>query len=129
MQNLHPLARKTAHEAVYIDQNDMIHITWRHITFRINATGFIYLVDFLNGDDRRRAIGFDVYGTPDDGYCLWIQDAGLRLSPADSHRFKQLLVDGLTALRDMGKHGETHHLPHHLKLTFKADSLNHFSHN
>ncbi|MEO0595448.1 MAG: hypothetical protein AAF126_05005, partial [Chloroflexota bacterium] len=34
-----------------------------------------------------------------DGYELWIQDVGLRLSPEDTVRFKDLLSDALLALK------------------------------
>ncbi len=120
MSKLRLLATGTANEAVHIAANDMIHITWRHATLRINVTGLLYLVEFMNGNTRR-AIGFDAFGTLDDGYELWIQDIGLRLSPDDAYRFRQLLVDGLQSLRTLGKNGEAAHLPDCLKLTVPAE--------
>ena len=120
MQNLRVLTMQTTHEALHIADNDMIFITWKHATIRINVTGLIYLVDFLNGDERRRAIGFDVLGTPDDGYQIWIADAGLRLTPDECQRFKQLLEDGLSSLREMGKDASPNDLPDCLKLTDDA---------
>lgn len=128
MLKLHLLVKHTSHEAIHIAENDMIYITWRHATLRINVTGFMYLVDFLNGNPRRM-VGFDAFGTPDDGYELWVQDVGLRLSPSDAHRFRQLLVNGLDALRDMGKRGDAHHLPDHLKLTIPVEQAGQFSYN
>ncbi|MEM6529440.1 MAG: hypothetical protein AAF653_14180, partial [Chloroflexota bacterium] len=86
----------------------------------INVTGLIYLVDFLDGNERRGTIGFEVYGTPDDGYQIWIQDVGLRLSNTECHMFKQLLADALANLRNIGKTGTAHHLPDFLKLTVDA---------
>ena len=123
MNTLHLLTTQAANEAVHIAENDMIHITWRHVTLRINVTGMIYLVDFLNGNTRQMN-QFEAYGTLDDGYQIWIQDVGLRLSPQDCHRFKQLLVDGLASLRSMGKRGDAAHLPDCLKLTVPVQANN-----
>jgi len=128
MKNLQLLTTQRANETVHIAEDDMIHIMWRHITLRINVTGFIYLVDFLKGEDRR-TIGFEAYGTPDDGYQIWIQDAGLRLSTQDCMRFTQLLEDGLNALRQMGKSGKAAHLPDCLKLTVPVEQFSSISHN
>jgi len=77
----------------------------------------------------RRAIGFEAFGTPDDGYQIWIQDVGLRLSRENCERFKQLLVNGLEVLKQMGKSGEANHLPDCLKLTVPVDAHNSFSKN
>lgn len=120
MQNLRLLTSQTNRGAMHIAENDMIHITWKHATLRLNVTGLIYLVNFLNGNQRRQSVGFDVYGTPDDGYQIWIQDIGIRLSTADCHQFKQLLVDGLAALKQLGKDHSSRHLPDSLKLTVAA---------
>lgn len=123
MSNLQLLTEQSKTAAVHIADDDMIHITWRHVTFRLNATGMIYLVNFLNGEDHR-AIGFEAYGSPDDGYQIWIQNIGLRLSTEECRRFTQLLKDGLAALRQRGKTGDACHLPDCLKLTVPLYSAN-----
>lgn len=84
---------------MYIADDDMVHIVWRHVTLRLNVTGLIYLIDFLDGSPRYRNIGFEAYGNMDDGFEIWVQNVGLRLSTDECYQFKQLLVDGLATLR------------------------------
>lgn len=131
VQNLRLLTMVNANEAVNIADDDMIHIRWKHVTLRLNVTGLIYLVDFLNGSGSRsrQLSSFDLFGSPDDGYQLWIQDVGLRLSPDDFRRFRRLLDEALVALKGMGKHGSAHHLPDCLKLTAEAVPSGSFSEN
>jgi len=115
--------------ALHIAEDDMIHITWKHMTVRINVTGLICLVDFLNGNPRLRTVGFEVFGNMDDGYEIWIQDVGIRLTASETADFKELLVDGLEMLRKMGKDGTSNHLPNMFKLTTRMNSTNPFSSN
>lgn len=112
---------KTTSQAVHMDANDMIHITWKHVTIRLNVTGLIYLVDFVNGH-RAHTIGFAITGTMDDGYQLWIEEVGLRLTPDDFERFKQLLQDGVAMLRTLGKTRDADHLPACLRMTVLAST-------
>lgn len=123
------LIQNTSFQAIHIDQNDMIHITWKHVTIRLNVTGLIYLSAYLDGDQRHKrcAVDFQIFGTPDDGYQLWIQEVGLRLSVDDFQQFKRLLQDGLAALRRMGKAIEPDTLPDYLKLTVLATPMRDFS--
>lgn len=114
--DLHVLTMKSASQTIRIDTNDMIHITWKHATIRLNVTGLIYLVDFVNGE-RAHTVGFDITGTMDDGYQLWIEDIGLRLTPAEFEIFTQLLEDGLQTLRALGKTNNTQWLPACLRMT------------
>ena len=125
------LAEVKANQSVHIMQDDMIHITWKHVTIRLNATGLIYLVDYLEGKRRHhfRVIGFDLTANPDDGYQLWIQDVGLRLSAEEFDAFKQLLQTSLSSLRQMGSIKSANHLPHLLKLTVAASPASAFSQN
>ncbi len=117
MQNYNLLSKQSTNKSIHITEDDMIHIIWKHVTIRINVTGLIYLVDFLDGDFKREAVGFKAYGTLDDGFQIWIQDIGLRLSSTESVEFKKLLTDGLEMLRIMGKKGRANHLPDCFKLT------------
>lgn len=122
MQNLDLITMNNTHEALHIDHNDMIHLTWKHVTIRLNVTGLIYLVDRLH-DGPRWMAGLEVFGTPDDGYQIWIQDVGLRLSTEECQRFKDLAQDGLTILRKIGKAITPNHLPDYLKLTIEAKPI------
>lgn len=117
MDNLNLLVKQQSNRALHIADNDMIHIMWKHVTLRINVTGLICLVEFLNGNQRHRSVGFEVFGNLDDGFQIWIADVGLRLTVAECYDFKRLLNDGLAMLRDMGKHGTAYTLPNSLKLT------------
>lgn len=117
-------------QALHIADNDMIHIVWKHVTIRLNVTGLIYLVDFLEGKRRHhgRVIGFDITANPDDGYQVWVEDIGLRLSSAEFEQFKALLCEGLEQLRRVGK-AEALRLPHCLKLTAALPTPAYFSEN
>ncbi|MEO1287252.1 MAG: hypothetical protein AAFV93_05750 [Chloroflexota bacterium] len=117
MYKLNMLSKQKENRAIHIADDDMIHITWKHVTIRLNVTGLIYLVEFLNGDDSKATMGFEAYGTLDDGFQIWVLDVGLRLSPVECAEFKQLLEDGLATLRSLGKNDCTCHLPDSLKLT------------
>lgn len=131
MQNLRLLTTTTPYATMHIADDDMIHVHWKHVTIRLNVTGLIYLVDFLSGarSQRRRETWFAISGTPDDGYQLWIQDIGLRLTPDDFQQFYHLLADGLTHLRHMGKTDTANHLPDWLKLTVGATPTGCFADN
>lgn len=96
-----PLTQQAHNKAIHITQDDMLHIVWKHATIRMNVTGLIYLLRYLNGTltTNERSSHFEITGTPDDGYQLWIQDIGLRLSPDDYRSFKQLLTDGMLSLQ------------------------------
>lgn len=119
MNDFQLLSMVNSRQAVHIAGDDMIHIIWKHATIRLNVTGLIYLVDYLNGERRSRRCGIDfqVTGSPDDGYQLWIQDVGLRLSPEQYEQFQQMLEDGLTMLRAAGKAPEAASLLRGLAMT------------
>lgn len=131
MQNLRLLTMVNANEAVNIADDDMVYVQWRHVTIRLNVTGLIYLVDFINGDwsPQRQSRIFDLCGSPDDGYQLWIQEVGLRLSPDDFQRFQRLLCDALATLKAIGKSDGAEHLPDYLKLTVEAVPTGYFTAN
>jgi len=95
------LVKQAHNRAVAITADDMLHVTWKHVTFHLNVTGMVYLLRFLNNtlSPEDATNHFVLYGNPDDGYELWIQDVGLRLSGADTDHFKQLLSDALLALK------------------------------
>jgi len=99
LQNLRLLSMQSSQHTIHISDDDMIHITWKHVTLCINPTGLIYLLDFLDGSPCFRNIGFEAYGNMDDGFEIWIENVGLRLSTDDCIKFKQLLTDGLNTLR------------------------------
>jgi hypothetical protein len=122
VEALNLLVKYDSNRAIHIDENDMIHLTWRHVTVRLNMTGLLYLSRFLDGDASRswRITGFDLTGTPDDGYQLWIHDIGLRLDEVALRHFKDLLRDSLDALARLGKEPDAVHLPDALKLTTVA---------
>lgn len=130
MEKLRLLAKTTHYQAVHIAPNDMIHITWKHASIRLNVTGLIYLADFLNGVCRhpRCRTDFQIMGTPDDGYQVWIQAVGLRLSADDFQHFKTLINDSLSHLK-AGGYLDHHDLPTYLALTFPASECDHFHHN
>lgn len=116
------LTTLSASQTVAIGANDMIYITWKHATIRLNVTGLIYLGDFLTGKHLRQGqrIGFHLSGNQDDGYQLWVQEVGLRLTCSDFERFKCLVLDAVSALRQMGTPSPTSHLPDSLKLTVEV---------
>lgn len=122
VKSLTLLVQHDSNHAVHICENDMIHITWRHVTVRLNMTGLLYLARFLDGDTTRswRITGLDLTGTLDDGYQLWIHDMGLRLDAAALGQFKTLLRESLEALTRLGKEPDAAHLPDALKLTTVA---------
>lgn len=93
------LTMQNRKKAIYIADDAMVHIIWQHATLCLNVTGLIYLIDFLDGNPNYRNIGFEAYGNMDDGFEIWVQNVGLRLSTDDCYQFKQLLVDGLASLR------------------------------
>ncbi|MEL6525760.1 MAG: hypothetical protein AAFQ07_08625 [Chloroflexota bacterium] len=95
------LVKQAHNRAVAITTDDMLHITWKHVTLHLNVTGMVYLVRYLNNTllPEDATNHFTLYGNPDDGYELWIQDVGLRLSPEDTVCFKDLLSDALLALK------------------------------
>lgn len=95
------LVQQAHNRAVVMTSDDMLHITWKHVTLHLNVTGMVYLLRFLNNTlhIEDATCHFDIYGTPDDGYTLWIQDVGLRLSPQDLIAFKELLSDAILALK------------------------------
>lgn len=129
MQNLRLLTQQTAYQSLHIADDDMIHIIWKHATIRINVTGLIYLVDFMNGDRHRKIMGLEVTGTPDDGYQIWIQDVGLRLTTLEYQRLRDLLTDGLSALRATNAPASSDYLPDSLKLTVALTSTGTYSQN
>ncbi|MEL6406902.1 MAG: hypothetical protein AAFR81_21200 [Chloroflexota bacterium] len=95
------LVHQAHNRAVAITSDDMIHITWKHVTLHLNVTGMVYLLrllkNTLSSEDTTRH--FRIHGTPDDGYTVWIQDIGLQLSSEEMMIFKQLLSDALLALK------------------------------
>ncbi len=101
-QNTMLLTKQAAHQMIHICQNDMIYITWQHATIRLNVTGLMYLKRYLDDSLPLSQIPscFEITGSPDDGYQLWIQDVGLRLSLENYRAFKRLLDDSLVQLKE-----------------------------
>lgn len=117
------LTQQTSRRAIYIGDDDMIHIVWKHVTIQLNLTGLQYLARYLQqGCALRPCLRcFQLNGTADDGYQLWIQDIGLRLSPVDFQSFHHLLDSALDTLKRAGRVGTPlAHLPGDLALTTEA---------
>lgn len=118
MKQLEPLVQLDANRAVRIDEADMVHIQWHYLTIRLNMTGVLCLINFLETpcDECPVSSHFSLSGTPDDGYALWIQNAGLRLSFEDLRLFSELLKRAVQQIRQHGKIDSAEHLPDPLKL-------------
>lgn len=119
MEHLRLITQLSTQKCIHIADNDMIHITWKHATIRLNVTGFIYLIEFMSAPHTHtyNKLGFNILGTPDDGYQLWVQDVGILLSFHDYTAFKALLQDGLTILKQSNTAALQSPLPGFLKLT------------
>ncbi len=85
---------------IEVCDNDMIHVTWQHMTFRLNVTGLIQLVRFLDMDyEGELSRYFVLDGNMDDGYNLWIHDVAIHLTVDELRTFRYLLEDALIALK------------------------------
>jgi hypothetical protein len=124
-QNTTLLTKQAAHQMIHICQNDMIYITWRHATIRLNVTGLMYLQRYLDDSLPLSQIPscFEITGSPDDGYRLWIQDVGLKLSLDGYRDFKCLLDDSLHQLRQRNESLTEQSLTEDLVFTVEVEAV------
>jgi hypothetical protein len=116
------LTQLDPNRAITIDHCDMVHVQWQYMTIRLNVTGLLSLIDFLEAPqhDCVPSRHFAIQGTPDDGYVLWIQNAGVRLTLDEFTQFLSLLKDAVREIRRLGKRPSAAHLPDAFKLTSDA---------
>lgn len=95
------LTQHGARRAILIDQDDMLHIVWSHATLRMNLTGLVHLLRYLEADyhPRPEARVFEITGNLDDGFVLWVQDVALRLDTNDYLAFRNLIKAAVDALQ------------------------------
>lgn len=131
MQNLEPLIQLDRNRAIHIDKADMVHVQWQYITIRLNVTGLLCLINYLEQPCTSCDVSryFSLEGTPDDGFVLWIQSAGLRLSHAELRQFMDLLQEAVVKIRMLGKVANAAHLPSAFKLTCEAPTVESYSKN
>lgn len=99
-KQLFVLSWRDFNRQIEICENEMIHVTWKDMTFSLNVTGLIQLARFLDSSYQGELSRYFVLsGNLDDGFELWIHNIVLPLSGPELRSFRYLIEDALLSLK------------------------------